>query len=245
LLSWFRAQGRPTPLPEGVRVYAIGDIHGCTSQLDRLTSSIVEDANSAKGVCHLVYLGDYVDRGPDSKGVVDRILHPPGGFQVQAIRGNHDQSVLDFLKDPSMFSTWKPFGAQETLVSYGVMPPRFDNPAAFVQARDQLAEKMPAAHLNFFQNLPFSAQIGGYFFAHAGVRPGVPLDRQVPEDLLWIRDEFLLSGTNFGKIVVHGHTPTPMPLRRRNRIGVDTGAYATGKLTAAVLEGAGCRFLQT
>lgn len=232
-------------ISSGTRIYAVGDIHGCLAQLDRLTASIVADAKTAKATCHLIYLGDYIDRGPESSGVVDRLLAPLPGFQVQYLRGNHDQSLLDFLKDPSIYSMWKQFGAQETLVSYGVMPPRFDNPAAWAQARDALERALPSSHLEFFQSLKLSAEIGPYFFTHAGVRPGIPLAQQVPEDLLWIRDEFLMSGGDFGRIVVHGHTPTPMPVRKRNRIGVDTGCYATGKLTAAVLEGVECRFLQT
>ncbi len=233
-------------IPEGMRVYAVGDIHGCAKLLDRLTAIIVQDSQAASVQRQIVYLGDYVDRGPDSKGVIERLLAPPPeGFLVQHLRGNHDQMMLDFLTDPAVFSIWKSFGAQETLMSYGVLPPRFDDVAAFEEARDRLAEALPQAHLQFLQALPLSVTIGGYFFAHAGVHPGIALHDQVPEDLLWIRDEFLNSTQDFGTVIVHGHSPTEEPVRRPNRIGVDTGAYATGRLTCVVLQGTSSRFLHT
>src|SRR6202012_321466 len=118
----------------------------------------------------------------------------------------------------------------------GVMPPRFDDEAAFAAARDQFAAALPASHLRFLQNLQYSARIGDYFFVHAGVRPGVDLEKQAPQDLLWIREEFLMSNGNFAAVVVHGPTPADQPVRRSNRIGVDTGVYATGKLAAVVLD---------
>jgi serine/threonine protein phosphatase 1 len=232
-------------LPEGVRVYAVGDIHGCAAELDTLMEKIRRDRTNWSGSAHLIFIGDYVDRGPDSKGVVERLLAPPGDFEICYLRGNHDQTLLDFLADPSVFGAWRDFGGRETLLSYGVMPPRFEELSAFEEARDRFQEALPQEHLAFFEGLPLFARIGGYFFAHAGVRPGVGLDRQNTEDLLWIREEFLFSAEDFGMVVVHGHTPSPSPVRRHNRIGIDTGAYATQKLTAAVLEGNGCRFLSS
>ena len=241
----FRSEQKIALLLEGRRVYAVGDIHGCAAQLEQLTNTIVRDGENGAEIQSIVYLGDYVDRGPDSKGVIDRLLCPPPGFQMHFLRGNHEQLLLDFLEDPNLFRLWKNYGGQETLISYGVLPPRFDDESAFAEARDQLAEVLPPSHLQFLRSLRLSIEIGDYFFVHAGVRPGVPLESQAAEDLLSIRDEFLMSSKNFGRVVVHGHSPTPSPVRRRNRIGVDTGAYATGRLTAAVLEGADCRFLHT
>jgi serine/threonine protein phosphatase 1 len=227
-----------------MRIYAIGDIHGCDDLLSRLLQSVRADADEDKTAKSLVFLGDYVDRGPTSKAVIERLcsLHLPG-WQVVFLRGNHDQTVLDFLDDPTVYRVWKGFGAAETLLSYGVLPPRFDAEDAFRAARDQLAAVLPPAHLEFLRALKLFHVVGDYAFVHAGLRPGIALERQSPEDLMWIRDEFLYSDRNLGKVVVHGHTPTERPVRRSNRIGVDTGGYATGCLTAVVLEGEDCRFI--
>jgi serine/threonine protein phosphatase 1 len=235
----------PSRVPEGVRVYAVGDIHGCADQLNRMLNAVQADASTSASIKHLVFLGDYVDRGPDSRGVIERLSSPFPGFKTHFLRGNHDQAILDFLQDPSFYRTWRSYGAPETLVSYGVVPPRFDKEAEFTVARDKLASALPGRHVRFLENLELSARIGDYFFAHAGVRPGVKLDHQVADDLLWIRDEFLMSNDDFGATVVHGHTPGNTAIHRTNRICIDTGVYATGRLTAAVLEGETCRFLAT
>jgi len=152
---------------------------------------------------------------------------------------------LDFMGNSKLYREWRPFGAPETLVSYGVMPPRFDDLADFERARLQLVKNCPQKHVNFLNSLPYSYSIGGYFFAHAGIRPGIALEDQDPADMLWIRDEFMSVRTPFEKVVVHGHTPLATPVRKTNRISIDTGAYATGNLTAVVLEGTECRFLAT
>ena len=233
----------PAAVPEGVRVYAVGDIHGCLRELDRLTAAILHDSASWPGTCHLVYVGDYIDRGPDSKGVVERLLTRQEGFTLHYLRGNHDQVLLDFLDDPSVYRSWRDFGGRETLLSYGVVPPQFDDLSAMEKAAERFRTALPSAHLAFFENLQLSAKIGDYFFVHAGVRSGIALDDQSAEDLLWIRDEFLASSSDYGMVIVHGHSPTPEPVRRPNRIGIDTGAYATRRLTAVVLEGDKCRFL--
>ena len=251
-LTWFERVNRwlggdraPSLLPHGLRVYAIGDIHGRLDLLDALIARIEDDARSGPGCQILAFVGDYIDRGPDSKRVVERLLNLPERFHAQFIRGNHDQALLDFIADPQTYSSWKEFGAQETLWSYSVRPPKFDQRKYTLEAHSGLIKNLPAAHLDFFQKLQPYAVIGEYFFTHAGVRPGIALNLQSHEDLMWIRDDFLASTANFGKIVVHGHSPSPHPIRRTNRIGIDTGAYATGKLTAAVLEGSELRFLQT
>jgi serine/threonine protein phosphatase 1 len=234
------------PAPEEAhRIYAVGDVHGRADLLDRLLDKIVRDAESAPAGRSLVFVGDYIDRGPDSRGVIERLLDPPRGFEAHYLRGNHDQAMLDFLDDPSSYSTWRRFGAEETLRSYGVEPPRTDSDSAAADARDELAQRLPPSHLHFLRTLGSFVQIGDYHFVHAGARPGVPLEEQSLEDMMWIRDEFLNSQENFGKVVVHGHTPSERPVCRSNRIGIDTGAFATDCLTAVVLDGVGARFLCT
>ncbi len=238
---------RPPSVPPGRRVFAVGDIHGRRDLLEQMLSQIQEFATSATPAANsLVLLGDYVDRGPHSKGVIDHILGLDlPGWDKTYLRGNHDQAMLDFLSDANMYRAWRNFGAPETLLSYGVKPPRFDNEAEFAKARDELAAACPREHLNFLSNLENMHEEGDYLFVHAGVRPGIPLDRQVQDDLLWIREDFLLSSRVLDKVIVHGHTPTEAPVRRTNRIGIDTGAHATGCLTTAVLEGQRCTFLST
>lgn len=242
--SWFQKAPKRS-IPDGQRVYAVGDIHGCIKALEELTKRIVHDSQDGPETQIIVYLGDYVDRGSDSRGVVNHILNTLPKFEVRCLRGNHDQILLDFLKDPSIYPAWENIGAYETFLSYGVEPPNGLDEREFAKARDHLVKALSEEHLNFFEDLLHSTEIGDYYFAHAGVRPGVPLENQRPEDLLWIREAFLSSKDDFGKIVVHGHTPRTKPVVRRNRIGIDTGAYLSGHLTAAVLEGGTCRFLQT
>jgi serine/threonine protein phosphatase 1 len=242
-----RLLGRETAaaaVPDETIVYAVGDIHGRYDLLQDLLAQIAADAQGKTGQKVLIFLGDYVDRGLQSKEVIDCLaaLDWPG-WQIVALRGNHDQTMLDFLSDPGIYRAWRDFGAAETLLSYGVAPPRFDDDKAFAAARDELAAKCPARHVKFLGALEYSHTVGDYMFVHAGVRPGVALDRQVAEDLLWIREEFLLSNRRLDKMIVHGHTPAERPIRRANRIGIDTGAYATSRLTAVALAGKECRFL--
>lgn len=235
-------------LPPGLRVYAIGDIHGRDDLLASLLQRVEMDAKAAPVERDiLIYLGDYVDRGLQSKQVLDRLTgHPLAGFEHVFLKGNHEQALLQFLSDPAFGKTWKYYGGLETLHSYGINELTLtDDPAAFERAREHFAEVLPEAHRHFLETLQVSAELGGYFFAHAGVRPGISLNRQIEEDLLWIREEFLQSSASFGKIVIHGHTPGEEVVVRRNRIGIDTGAYMTGVLTALVLEGDEKRFIQT
>lgn len=238
----------PARVPGGTRVYAIGDIHGRVDLLDRLHAQILEDAatcDAARKV--VVYLGDYVDRGKDSKSVIDRLLGEPlPGFERVFLKGNHEEAFLKFFLEPEFGRDWKYYGGLETLMSYGVKAlPLKDEPEAFVTARDELATLFPPAHLDFLGSLQLFHEEGDYYFAHAGVRPGRPLAEQTGEDLMWIRAEFLESDADFGKVVVHGHTPEEQPVERFNRIGVDTGAYITGVLTCVVLEGTQRRYIET
>jgi serine/threonine protein phosphatase 1 len=231
-------------VPPGQRLYAIGDVHGCRALLERLIERIRRDMSNASAQIDVIFLGDYIDRGPDSKGVVDLLIGLSNEFSVHFIRGNHDQALLSFLDDPATYREWKDFGADETLRSYGVSPPETTNAATLADTRDRLIRALPNAHMRFFSGLLPSLEIGDYLFVHAGIRPGVPVSHQTLQDLMWIRDEFLLCEDDFGKIVVHGHSPHAEPVRRDNRIGIDTGAYLTGRLTAVALEGTRSRFLR-
>lgn len=242
------AGGGPAHAPEDMRLYAIGDIHGRDDLLAQLLALIAADAKGRSAKRNtLIFLGDYVDRGLQSREVLDRLtgdLIP--GFERVFLKGNHEQALLQFLGDAAFGRTWKYYGGLETLHSYGIKELTLsDDPADFERARERFNEVLPESHRHFLETLPLSVEFGDYFFTHAGVRPGISLHRQIEEDLLWIRDDFLESGSSFGKVVVHGHTPKEEVVFRSNRIGVDTGAYMTGVLTALVLEGAGRRLIQT
>jgi len=230
-----------------MRLYAIGDVHGCDDLLADAHRKIAEDlAARPVGDHRIVHVGDYGDRGPDTAAVIERLaaltIADP---HVVCLRGNHDEMLLGFLAEPDdMGSTFIANGGEATLASYGV---KVGLLALFIGDHADLAERlagtMPAHHLAFLEALPLTARFGDYFFCHAGIRPGVPLDRQSPHDLVWIRDEFLLSGADHGVVVVHGHTPSGEPEVLPNRINVDTGAVFTGRLTCLVLEGSDYRFL--
>ncbi len=233
-------------VPDGTVVYAIGDVHGCLDLLRTLQQEIVEDMARRKAVRRVVvYLGDYIDRGQDPRGVIEQLTtRPLSGCESVHLMGNHDRWLLDFLDDASQGQAWLTNGARATLASYGVRDVAGGTLGARLQGlRDRLDKALPAHHRAFFKGLRYSHVEGDYFFAHAGVRPGVPLESQDPEDLLWIREDFLYSDEDFGKVIVHGHTPTHSPEEYRNRIAIDTGAFMTSRLTAVALEGAKRRFL--
>lgn len=230
-------------IPPGEFVVAIGDVHGRLDLLEELCLHIdAESRRSSARKRTLIFVGDYIDRGMHSAEVIERLLDGFPGFETVFLKGNHDETLLQFLTDPVIGDVWRNFGGLETLRSYGVA----HTPAkSWAQTRSELAAVIPKTHLDFFKNLKLHARIGDYLFVHAGLKPRVPLEEQRERDLLWIREEFLDSTVNFGSIVVHGHTPTEEPEIRSNRIGIDTGAYMTGKLTAVVLEGRTRRFLST
>jgi serine/threonine protein phosphatase 1 len=191
----------------------------------------------------VVFLGDYVDRGPDSRRVVDRLIEgPPPGFQWVCLRGNHEDSMVRFLDDDAVAQSWLRNGGLETIQCYAGHAEAGDGLDAL---RDAFRRAVPRRHLEYLAALPVSHVEGRYLFVHAGLRPGVPLEAQSERDMMWIRDDFLLSDRPFGRIVVHGHSIRPDPEIRPNRIGIDTGAYATGRLTALVLEGRRRGFLST
>jgi serine/threonine protein phosphatase 1 len=226
---------------ENTPLYVIGDIHGRLDLLDRLIGAIDRDVGGRGAESLTVTVGDYIDRGPDSRGVVRRLMRNPFPGRYVALKGNHEAMMIRFLADPQVGSLWSLNGGLETLRSFGV-PVSRDRPD-FVRAAEALRAALTADETRFLSSLRLSLSVGRYFICHAGVRPGVPLERQSEEDLLWIRDEFLNSNVDFGKIIVHGHTPVPEPEVKPNRINVDTGAFATGRLTCVVLEGGAPRFL--
>jgi serine/threonine protein phosphatase 1 len=233
-------------LVDNRRTYVIGDIHGRSDLLDQIVEEIKRDLETspvAEGLT--VTLGDYVDRGPDSRGVLDRLARNPFPTRYIALKGNHEALFEAFLRDPTVASQWRRWGGLETLHSYGVPVAQVMVGKGFEEASNALRQSVPQEHFRFLGSLRFSLSLGDYFLCHAGVRPGVPLEHQQPEDLLWIREEFLNSRMSFGKVVVHGHTPTASPEVLPTRINIDTGAFATGRLTCLVLEGGSRRFLST
>ncbi len=238
--------------PEGARLYAIGDIHGRLDLLESLLGLIEGDQKGrAELPVTLIFLGDYIDRGPDSKGVVDRLIR---GFSPACtpvfLKGNHEALLLSFLKDPFSGLNWLRNGGDAALLSYGVGRETRqiafgDGPSGLAEAQRQFEAVLPEDHLRFYEGLKPFYRCGDYFFAHAGVRPNVPLDQQSEDDLIWIRKEFLKSTEDFGAVVVHGHTPMRNPEDLQNRVGLDTFAFRTGKLTAAGFEGTERWFLST
>lgn len=251
LFSKLFAQRKPAapPTTAGRLIYAVGDVHGRHDLLQPLLRDIAADALESAPPARpmLVFLGDYVDRGPDSAKVIDLVLEmeSSGAFETRALKGNHEEALLEFLADPAFGPTWFEHGGGATLAAYGVSPPatRTDM-GAWAAARDAFAAVLPARHLRFCETLELMVTVGDYAFVHAGVRPGVPLDQQSEKDLLWIRGEFLEARPGFDKVIVHGHTPMQSPQLLPHRLGVDTGAYATGVLTAVRLDDSGQRLLQ-
>jgi serine/threonine protein phosphatase 1 len=237
------------PSTGGRLVYAIGDVHGRLDALEPLLRDIGADVLATRPAERplLIFLGDYVDRGPESRQVVDRVLGLAGGaaFETVALKGNHEEALLQFLDDPAFAATWIEHGGGQTLASYGVQPAATRTDVeAWTKVRDAFDEALPARHREFYQGLELIRIVGDYAFVHAGVRPGVAIENQAERDLLWIRWEFLNDRGPFGKVIVHGHTPTEEPQVLPHRLGLDTGAYATGVLTAVRLYGDEQRLIQ-
>lgn len=225
--------------------YAIGDVHGCYDQLQRLVDLIVQDAESSEGKKLIVMLGDYVDRGPKSASVMDWLCTvPPAGFDRVCLAGNHEAMMLDFLDNPRADASWLKLGGYDTLISYGVSPDRIMR-ARSKERAEILYSSIPSEHIELLRSLPSLVSFPGTVFVHAGLRPGVPIKAQHDDDLLWIREPFLTTKTDNNVIVVHGHTPSTEPVVTDRRICVDTGAYATGVLTAARLSDDTVRFIDT
>lgn len=239
-----RPQAKVEP---GLRIYAVGDIHGRLDLLEKLSGLIRADLANARPRSSLaVFLGDYMDRGPASRGVIEALMaEPPLCDRQVFLRGNHEAVLLDVLGDASVMAHWSQFGGLDTLRSYGVELALPIGPSDFERLRGQFAERLPDSHRTFLAATRLSYETADYFFVHAGVRPGIELSAQTEEDLLWIRKPFLNSPNPASKVVVHGHTPMASPELLAHRINVDTGAFMTGKLTCVVLEDTRRRILMT
>lgn len=240
---------KPPSIPPGIRVYAVGDVHGRLDLLKQLLG-MIEKAEAAWPAerAILIFLGDYVDRGPDSRGVIELLLNGlPERFEQVFLRGNHEEMMLQSLQSAEMFDFWALNGGIATARSYGLdiaenTPVHELDSGAICRA---LSQAVPQSHKDFIRNLPVKVEAGDYLFVHAGVRPEVPLNAQSDRDCLLIRNEFLTYRGDFGKVVVHGHTPMPEPESLHNRISIDTGAFHTGRLTAVRLEEQSRRFFST
>ncbi|MBS7539996.1 metallophosphoesterase [Ancylobacter lacus] len=225
---------------EARRIYAIGDIHGRMDLLEKVARSIAADVEAHGGEGALVItLGDVVDRGPHSRAVLDFLSGPrPFAVPYVGLLGNHEQMLLGFLDQPRENSNWCKHGGHETLRSYGIATTQTMLGRGYDTAAETLSWAMPPHHLDYLKSLRLGVMTERFFFCHAGVKPGVALDEQRVEDLLWIREEFLNSAEDFGRYVVHGHTVVPAVDIRPNRINIDTGAYDSGQLTCLVVEDA-------
>lgn len=245
-LAWrmFRRTRRPAPrVADGTLVYAIGDIHGRVDLLEQTLVKIDAEQGGSALARVEVYLGDYIDRGPASREVLERLIRRSRECHTVFLKGNHESCALEFLENPAVLNEWAQFGALATLMSYGLRPPLNASAAEQVDLWSAFRAALPPAHSDFLARLRPSFTSGDFFFVHAGVRPGLALSAQRDQDLMWIRDDFLLYEKEFEKMIVHGHTPVREPEFRENRINIDTGAYATGRLTCLRIEGEACTVL--
>jgi serine/threonine protein phosphatase 1 len=241
-----RVGGRRPTLAAGQRIYAVGDIHGRLDLLNKLLARI--DADMALRPTErplYVFLGDYIDRGPSSRETIDRLIEHGAAKESVFLKGNHELIAIKCLSDRDLVDQWLRLGGLQTLISYGIPAEILASGKQIVELQAAFHSAMPPAHFRFFRDLQKSFDCGDFFFAHAGVRPNVELSRQRESDLLWIREEFLLSNEDFGKIIVHGHTPTLDIEIWPNRINIDTGAYATGRLTCLVVDDSSLSVIDT
>lgn len=232
-----RVLGRHPSVPAGLRVYVIGDIHGRLDLLDGMLATIEADLGMRPVTKPVyVFLGDYIDRGPSSRETIDRLIELSQANECVFLKGNHESIAIKCLSDRGLFDQWMRLGGMETLNSYQIAAHGVINGKRIVELQAAFHEALPQSHFRFFRDLQISYVLGDFLFAHAGVKPNVDLADQKESDLLWIREEFLSSSVDFGKIVVHGHTPVQDVEVRTNRINIDTGAFATGRLTCLVIE---------
>ena len=229
-------------LPPGLRIYAVGDVHGRFDLLSEMACLIEADLRASRPERAIeIFLGDYVDRGPQTREVIDWLMDTqPVTDERICLYGNHEDMMLKALDQPSAMPVWEVNGGDATLASYGVAVP----PVSPAAANDAFVAAFPQRHLQFLSALPRRVEFGSYLFVHAGIDPDRPLDDQDPNDLIWIREKFHRSEADFGRIVVHGHTPVREPEFRPNRINIDTGAVFRGRLTCVVLEGTARRVIE-
>ena len=248
MMRFFRKRAEPpaAPLaprdfhvPANTRVYVVGDIHGRSALLKKMLAAINADAAQHPDAKIVeVFLGDYVDRGMDSREVIDLLLAPPAtGHERICLKGNHEEALLRFLAEPMVLREWASFGGYATLASYGIQIPQSMQPAALAELRDRFRAALPEAHRHFLTNLRMTHSAGDYLFVHAGIDPKLPLEEQDPGRLLWIREPFLSHAGYFQHYVVHGHTPVTAPDIRNNRANLDVSAAAKSSLCALVLSG--------
>jgi serine/threonine protein phosphatase 1 len=234
-----------------VRIYAIGDVHGQLEMLKAAHARIeIDRARVRDRDALVVHLGDLVDRGPDSRGVISYLMEGiAGGKPWISIKGNHDRFFGNYLRSGAQTDarlrvgmTWlnSRMGGDATLRSYGVEKSLFQRDSAFLAAAQKV---VPEAHVTFIEELPLTYETPDLRFVHAGIRPGLPMSDQIEDDLLWIREEFLVDTRDHGKLIVHGHTPVDAPMHCGNRVNLDTGAGYGDPLTAAVFEGRDCWIL--
>ena len=231
----------------GWRAYGVGDIHGRLDLLDQLLEKIHADIEQSKArKVLLVFVGDLIDRGPSSAQVIERLrTYSRPGVRTVFLLGNHEEVLLRILRgDAELISKWRWFGGAECLKSYNV-DPELVGRMRDEDALETIRAAVPREHVKFLESFDDSCRFGDYLFVHAGIRPGVEIDQQRQSDLRWIREPFLFDETDHGFVVVHGHTIRPEVEVRKNRIGIDTGAYRTGVLTALAIEGADSWFLDT
>lgn len=231
-------QSGPAPaIPAGQRIYAVGDVHGCLAQFEALITAIeADDADRGAADTTIVLLGDLIDRGPDSAGVVRAARNLAQRRSVRILMGNHEEMMLDALESEEVLRHFLRFGGRETVLSYPVDPDAYHQ-AEIAETLELMRAAVPPEDIEFLRSFEDQILIGDFLFVHAGIRPDLPLDQQRHADLRWIREPFLSHSRSFGPIVVHGHTISENADIKLNRIGIDTGAYRTGRLTALGLEG--------
>lgn len=224
-------------LPAGERVYAIGDIHGRLDLLSRIARSIEED-DAARGTADttIILLGDLIDRGPDSSAVIDMVREWSRRRKLRILTGNHEEQFLLSFDNLHAFKNFLRIGGRETILSYNVDLDEF-RAADLEEAQQMMIDAVPTDHREYLSGLEEMIRVGDYLFVHAGINPVFPLDLQESHDCRWIREPFLSHKGDYGCVVVHGHTVREEPVFRSNRIGIDTGAFMTGRLTALGLEG--------
>ena len=250
MLNFFRSRKQApqrhsiaAAVPEGERVYAVGDIHGRSDLFISLIEAIEHD-NRERGPAQttVILLGDLVDRGPDSVNVIALAREWQKFREVRILAGNHEEMFLRSMESLETLRHFLRHGGRETLLSYGVDKRQYSK-ASIEDVQKMMIDKVPRGDIDFIARFEDMIAIGDYLFVHAGIEPGVPLDEQQPGRLRWIREPFLSHPDPYGMVVIHGHTITDTPTDQGNRIGIDTGAYASGQLTALVLEGEARRYI--